>query len=231
MRPPTQKEHFDRIAHEYDESIPRHVQEHYLEKRLRFFGPFLQPGGWVCSVGAGTGSLEIGLMKSHRKVLLADQSLEMCRLAKAKGLPFILCADAAHLPIKPGRMGLCYSVAAFHHIIKPEKVSLAVREMHRIISRDGAMIIWDHNLRNPYWKIIMEKVPQDSGDERIVPFEEFRGHLSGLACRWSVAYSGWVPDFVPKSMLRAVKAIEWLLERMPGVKGFSAHNVFTACKT
>jgi ubiquinone/menaquinone biosynthesis C-methylase UbiE len=227
---PGQKEHFNAVAHAYDESIPRHVQEHYLDKRLRFFSPFLAPGAWICSVGAGTGSLERAMGATKAKVVLADQSEEMCRLARRKGLARVVCADAAHLPFKPGRMRMSYSVAAYHHIIAPEKVALAVEEMHRILVPGGALVIWDHNLRNPYWKIIMAKVPQDTGDERIVPLEEFRAHFNRLACRWSVAYSGWMPDFAPKALLRPAKALEWLLERLPVVRNLGAHNVFVARK-
>ena len=32
------EDNFDRIAHEYDESLPPHVVEHYLAKRVRYIG-------------------------------------------------------------------------------------------------------------------------------------------------------------------------------------------------
>lgn len=227
---PGQKAHFNAVAHAYDESIPRHVQDHYRDKRLRFLAPFLAPGAWVCSVGGGTGSLETAMDGTLAKVVLADQSEAMCRLARRKGLKRVVCADAARLPFKPGRMRLSYSIAAFHHLIRPETVARAVEEMHRILAPGGALIIWDHNRRNPYWKIIMAKVPQDSGDERIVPLEEFRAHFARLGCAWSVAYSGWMPDFAPRPLLRPARALEWLLERLPGVRGLGAHNVFVARK-
>lgn len=226
-----QREHFDTIAHAYDGSIPAHVQDHYLDKRMRFLSPLFGEGDWVCSVGAGTGSLERALAGPGERLVLVDQSEAMCRLARGKGLPHVVCADAAHLPLKTAMAGLAYSVAAFHHLIRPDKVALAVKEMHRIVKPGGTMVIWDHNLRNPYWKIIMAKVPQDTGYERIVPLEEFRRLLTALACRWSVVYSGWVPDFVPRSLLGAAKATEWILERLPGVSGLSAHNIFTVRKT
>ena len=50
------EDNFDRIAHEYDESLPPHVVEHYLAKRVRYIGEHC-PSGRLLDVGCGTGVL------------------------------------------------------------------------------------------------------------------------------------------------------------------------------
>src|SRR5262249_56711833 len=50
------QETFDRIAGEYDESLPPHVVEHYLEKRVAFVRQHCPPGSGL-DVGCGTGVL------------------------------------------------------------------------------------------------------------------------------------------------------------------------------
>src|SRR6188472_2053209 len=47
---------FDAIADQYDESLPSHVVEHYLRKRLAFIRRHTRPGPTL-DVGCGTGLL------------------------------------------------------------------------------------------------------------------------------------------------------------------------------
>ena len=51
-------------------------------------------------------------------------------------------------------------------------MAATVREMGRVVKRGGFVVLWDHNPANPYWPILMKRVPQDSGDERLVPLAE-----------------------------------------------------------
>ena len=50
------EETFDGIAHEYDEALPPHVVEHYLDKRVRYILDRC-PAGKGLDVGCGTGVL------------------------------------------------------------------------------------------------------------------------------------------------------------------------------
>ena len=54
---------FDRIAGIYDESLPAHVVDHYLEKRARFVIEHC-PRGSALDVGCGTGALAIRLAEA-----------------------------------------------------------------------------------------------------------------------------------------------------------------------
>ena len=52
----TDQTDFDAVAHEYDDSLPSHVVEHYLEKRLAYITRHMsgQPGR-ALDLGCGTG--------------------------------------------------------------------------------------------------------------------------------------------------------------------------------
>jgi hypothetical protein len=93
------------------------------------------------------------------------------------------------------------------------------------------VLVWDHNPRNPYWGNLMARVPQDTGDERLVGQDEIvRGLIEGGGQVLRCQQLGLVPDFTPRRALRLAAALEWLAERTPGVRRYAAHNVILATK-
>ncbi len=77
----------------------------------------------------------------------------------------------------------------------------------------------------------MAKVPQDTGEERLIPEEEVLGGLrdAGAEILTSVQL-GMVPDFIPQRAVRAAAAAERVVERTPLVRRLAAHNVVLAAK-
>jgi hypothetical protein len=91
--------------------------------------------------------------------------------------------------------------------------------------------VWDHNPRNPYWGPLMARVPQDTGEERLVSEEEVvDGLRDGGAEIISSIQLGMVPDFTPHAALRAAAAAERAVERTPLIRRLGAHNVILATK-
>src|SRR5262249_59913429 len=80
------------------------------------------------------------------------------------------------LPFDDDRFDLVLTVATLHHIAQPDAVRETLHEMVRVTRPGGHVLVWDHNPRNPYWRVIMSRVPQDDGSERLVPQ---RGILEG----------------------------------------------------
>jgi hypothetical protein len=74
-------------------------------------------------------------------------------------------------------------------------------------------------------------VPQDTGDERLVPADEV---VSGLRAagleRIELRRMTFVPDFTPAAALPLAGRLEALLERLPGVRVLAGHNVVVARK-
>ena len=223
---------FDTVADVYDESLPAHVVEHYLRKRVAFVRERVAPGSTVLDVGCGTGVLAERLLREGYDVTGVDPFAAMLERMKARE-PRIRAAHATgqSLPFDDNTFDLAYSVAVMHHIAEPQAVRETLAEMCRVTKPGGYVLIWDHNPRNPYWPLLMRRVPQDTGAERLIPEREL---LAGLAAGGAEPVetrpSGLVPDFTPKALLGATSVLERLVERTPVLNRLSAHNVVLARK-
>lgn len=221
--------HFDDIATEYDESLPAHVVEHYLRKRTAFVQAHC-PGRSVLDVGCGTGVLAARLQAAGYDVTGVDPSAGMLDVLRAQR-PGITAVEASgtDLPFERGRFDVVLTVAALHHIADPADVRQTLVEMVRVCRPGGTILIWDHNPRNPYWAHLMARVPQDTGEERLIPEREIVDALhAGGAEIVSSEQLGLVPDFTPPRAVRAAALVERIVERTPAVRRLAAHNVVLA---
>jgi SAM-dependent methyltransferase len=223
------EENFDRIAEHYDESLPAHVVRHYLDKRVAFIVDRC-PRGRALDVGCGTGVLAGRLVKAGYRVTGLDPSQGMLDvMAEAEPEVSGVRGEGDSLPFDDASFDVVTTVAALHHIAEPDAVRGTLREMARVTRPGGRIVVWDHNPRNPYWRSLMGRVPQDDGSERLIGEEEVvRGLRDGGAEILSSQQLGLVPDFVPPSLLGAMKRGERLAERTPGLRRLCAHNVVLA---
>jgi len=224
--------HFDEIADAYDDALPAHVVEHYLQKRTDFIRAEVPTGATVLDVGCGTGALAARIREAGYLVVGVDPSRGMLRVLKgrAPGVDAV-AASSMSLPFADDRFDLVYSVAVMHHIAGAADVRGALREMIRVVKRGGRLLIWDHNPRNPYWRRLMARVPQDTGEERLIPEKEMLAGLrAGGAEPIRSQQLGFVPDFTPSRLLRLAARGERIAERVPGLRRVCAHNVILATK-
>jgi SAM-dependent methyltransferase len=223
--------HFDTVAEVYDESLPAHVVEHYLRKRTRFVVKHC-PRGKGLDVGCGTGVLATRLAEAGYEMSGVDSSegmLEVLRDRKAR--VDAVQASGTSLPFADESFDLVLTVAVMHHIADPDDVRRTLAEMVRVAKPSGRILVWDHNPRNPYWGRLMARVPQDTGDERLIPEDEMIGGLrAGGAKILSSTQLGMVPDFTPRAALGVAAALERTVERTPLVRRLGAHNVILATK-
>ena len=223
--------HFDAIAGAYDESLPAHVVEHYLRKRTRFVRRAL-PAGAGLDVGCGTGLLAARLaaagfamtrlrpLRGMLDVLRRAARRSSYRDASGTALPFA----RRHLRPRPVRRG-----HAPHR--RPAACGATLAEMVRVARPGGRVLVWDHNPRNPYWRLLMARVPQDTGEERLIGARELIGGLRAAGAEIVLSTQlGWVPDFVPARAIAAAAAVERAIERVPLVRRLGAHNVILATK-
>ncbi|MGB0120791.1 MAG: class I SAM-dependent methyltransferase [Solirubrobacterales bacterium] len=221
--------HFDEIAAEYDESLPPHVVEHYLQKRIEFVKS-LMPEGSILDVGCGTGVVASKLADQGYEVTGVDPSDGMLEHLRSSD-PRVTAAQgsATDLPFDDDTFDLTMCVAVMHHIAEPAAVNESLIEMVRVTRHGGLILVWDHNPRNPYWKNLMARVPQDDGSERLIPEVEIvSGLVQGGAALVSTDQLGFVPDFVPPSLLGLTQRLESTVERTPGLRRLCAHNVIVA---
>jgi SAM-dependent methyltransferase len=223
--------HFDRIAAVYDESLPAHVAEHYLSKRVAFVLAHC-PAGRALDVGCGTGLLAARLAEAGYEVTGADPSEGMLEVMRRRA-PRVTAVEATadELPFDDGAFDTVVSVAVLHHIADQSAVRRALGEMVRVCRPGGRVLVWDHNPRNPYWGPLMARVPQDTGDERLVPEHELIDGLTAAGAEIVLARQlGLVPDLVPRRLLPVAVGVEWAAERTPGLRRLCAHNVVLAAK-
>jgi SAM-dependent methyltransferase len=221
--------HFDRISAGYDESLPAHVVEHYLRKRTSFVIEHC-PRGRGLDVGCGTGALAARIAEAGWDMVGVDPSEGMLDVLR-KRAPQVeaLVASGSSLPLEDGSFDLVLSIAVMHHIAEPAEVRRTLAEMVRVAKPSGRIVVWDHNARNPYWRLLMRRVPQDTGDERIIPEPELVRGLRDAGAEILLSEQlGFVPDFVPPTLLRAAAAAERAAERTPLVRRLCAHNVILA---
>ena len=224
--------HFDEVAARYDETLPPHVVEHYLEKRTGFLLDHCPPPARVLDVGCGTGALAARLARRGYQLVGLDPSEGMLEVMR-KRAPAIeaVRGSGTEIPFGEGRFDLSLSVATMHHIADPAAVRQALAEMVRVVKPGGKVVVWDHNPRNPYWPRLMRRVPQDRGDERLIGLDELLAGLRGGGAEPAlVCQLGLVPDFTPRVLLGAAAALERVAERTPLLRGRCAHNVVLARK-
>lgn len=227
----TEQTDFDLVAHEYDDSLPAHVVEHYLAKRLSYIRRHAVPGP-ALDLGCGTGVFAERIAAAGWDVIAADPFRGMLRQLRGRNprIPAVQ-ASGETLPFPDGAFALVYCIAVMHHIADPGAVRRTLLEMARVAKPGGHVLIWDHNPRNPYWPLLMKRVPQDTGAERLIPEHEL---LDGLAAGGMAPVRsdqlGLVPDFVPPALLRLAASAEAAVERTPGLRRLCAHNVVLAVK-
>jgi SAM-dependent methyltransferase len=219
------------VAHEYDDVFPRHIAEHYIDKRVGLIKELLPLGGRVLDVGCGTGQLGGAIASEGYDVFGADLSASMLTKAQGRGLVGAAVGTTRALPFKDNAFDLALTVATLHHLETPENVMATVTEMARVVKRGGYVVLWDHNPANPYWPILMKRVPQDSGDERLVPLDELlRDVRMAELDQHRVFRSGLTPEFIPRLAMPVWRLVERIVEITPGANTFAAHNVVVARK-
>jgi len=236
VRPNTTGAHgqtdFDAVADAYDESLPAHVMDHYLDKRVAFVREHVPPGSAILDVGCGTGVLAERLLREGYDVTGADPFAAMLEHMRARDPRLkTVHAPGQDLPFEDGTFDLTYCVAVMHHVADPTDVRDTLVEMCRVTKPGGHVLVWDHNPRNPYWPFLMKRVPQDTGAERLIPEQEILdGLAAGGATPVTTQTSGLMPDFTPRFLTGAVAALERVIERTPVLNRFCAHNVILARK-
>jgi SAM-dependent methyltransferase len=223
--------HFDRIASDYDDSLPPQVVAHYLRKRAEFIVEHC-PAGTALDVGCGTGALAARVAQLGFDVVGLDPSEEMLERLRARASDVrTVMGSGDALPFADDTFDLVLSVAVMHHIAAGPDVRRTLSEMVRVTKPSGRVLVWDHNPRNPYWGRLMARVPQDRGDERLIDEAELVAGLRDAGAEILVATQlGMVPDFTPRAAMAAAAAAERAFERTPLVRRLCAHNVILATK-
>jgi SAM-dependent methyltransferase len=234
------EDHFDVIAHEYEEQIPRHIRERLLAKKIGLMREAFAAAG----IGDGAAGLDLGCGQGWYLGALAGAGFRMHgidysagQLRKAAGnaqgdrARRRLCqADAQALPFPDGSFDFAYSINAFHHLPSRAAQERAVREIVRVLRPGGVFILHEINTQNPVFRLyvgyLFPLIKQiDEGTERwILPSE--LPPAPGATWSPELQYFTFTPDFVPIALQRLLGGVERRLEHS-ALRRYSAH--YQAC--
>jgi len=151
----------------------------------------------------------------------------MLKVAKAQPPPLLVQGLTHQLPFRNASVEGVYTVALFHHLIEPWLIVETINEMVRVTKPGGTVILWDHNALNPYWPHLMRRLPQDAEGVRLVPLSEILRTVRTLpaVARVEVKRTGAIPEFLPAWCVSWAAYLERVVEAIPIVRNFLAHNV------
>ncbi|MCM8786155.1 MAG: class I SAM-dependent methyltransferase [Candidatus Omnitrophica bacterium] len=223
---------FDQVANFYEKIFPEHIFNYYLKKRVNFIKKIYSNRDCkILDVGCGTGALISLLNKEGYNVWGIDNSENMVKIANKRIPGKIIKGDMLNLPFPSESFDLVISVVSLHHLGNLNKVKTAIKEMARVTKKSGIILIWEHNPNNLYWYFLMKRVPQDTGDEKLIPariiLKEFRKNKISVI---KTIKTGFVPDFAPKQILPLLDFLEKGIQKIFPLNLILAHNVIVGKK-
>jgi len=163
----TAHHHFQRWAHHYDRTIINYLLFRPCYRRVLIQLRHWQRRGFdhlrILDIGCGTGSLLIQSFLHGPKIRSAvglDMSPNMIEYAQQK-VPVLhlddrlrfMIGDAEHLPFEDNSFDVITCCNSFHHY--PHQIQ-ALREMFRVLDRDGRLILIDGHRDDPIGFVIFD---------------------------------------------------------------------------
>lgn len=110
-------------------------------------GTVLKTDAFDEAVSAG---LDEALSSRAAHVVYADVSLEILRSARSRLGPLtVVCCDVRQLPFAPGSIDAVVSNSTLDHFRNVDEISTSLRELCRVLRRDGRLLLTLDNLANP----------------------------------------------------------------------------------
>lgn len=235
-RPPQQ--HFNDLAAEYGDQIPEAVRDRVVGRKIEAMQAWMGAVGISATargldVGCGPGWYAAEMARAGYAMDACDRSTgqlgEAKRFLTGEGVEVDLAvADARALPYPNERFDFAYAVNVLHHVTDPEGRERALREIVRVLKPGGSFFLHEINTDNPVFAFYMGYMfpllrDIDDGTELWIK-------PSGLpevnGARWDSeqSYFTFLPDFIPRPLLKLFSGLERALERSR-LRRWSAHFV------
>jgi len=215
---------FDRHAREYavlvEQSVPASgysaafvTERKVLEIRdtLREAGVLGRPLQ-VLNFGCGVGSSEPFLAREFpqaeiRSIDVSRESLAAAR-ESCRGLPNVTFSefDGKTVPF-PGPFDIILVAGVLHHIAPADR-PVVVRELRRVLAKDGFLFLFEHNPVNPLTRRAVRDCPFDD-DAVLLPPRAMRALLDAAGLSSAVRYIHFFPGAL-KRLLRLERYLRWL---------------------
>jgi len=136
------RQYFDTVAPQWDNLREGFFSEAVREKA--FVAAGVMPGKLAVDIGAGSGFVTEGLIKSGIRVIAVDRSEymleEMIRKFGVGAAVEYRIGEAESLPLEDRSVDYVFANMCLHHVESP---FAAIREMSRILKTGGRLVITD----------------------------------------------------------------------------------------
>jgi ubiquinone/menaquinone biosynthesis C-methylase UbiE len=165
---------FDQFAERYDDMVNASLGfmpvkvEYFTRVKAGYFLDLLRrhlgatQGLDVLDIGCGTGNLHrmiAGELHSLTGVDVSQASLERARAMN----PFVTYRhyDGVRLPYSDGQFDVALTICVMHHVPPAQWVGF-LREIRRVVKKDGILTVFEHNPRNPLTRRTVGKSELDA---------------------------------------------------------------------
>lgn len=219
--------HFDAIAEAYSAQWSPHVWDLLIGRKIGMLAEALGPpdrAGIGVDLGCGLGLQTEAMRQRGYRVVGVEPAVELLKRRRDPGSP-VVAGDALHLPFRDGSIDFVYTIGVLHHLPGRAAQADARREIARVLRPGGLLLVHESNPRNPLFRFYMTYAfpilkQIDEGTEWWISPDTWRSveamRLEGTR------YFTFLPDFIPRVLMRPALAIERWLERGP-TRPYSAH--------
>lgn len=226
VRRPDQRPHFDAVSVVYEAQLPPHIREMFLDRKVRRMLAALPAARGLhgLDIGCGPGWYLDALGQHGARLVGVDASTSQARLARRNGAA-VAAADATVLPFRDGVFDFAYAVNVIHHLPSGAQQCDTLREAGRVLKPGGTFFLHEINVTNPIFRFyagyifpLVKRI--DEGTESWLQPSALP-LVDGLTAE-SVCFFTFLPDFLPRQLLRWMLPLEARLEASRWAR-YSAH--------
>lgn len=219
--------HFDEIAAEYAAQWSPHVWDLLINRKIGMLAEAIgdpATAGLGVDLGCGLGLQTMEMRRRGYRVVGIEPAVELLRHRREPDSP-VVAGDGLRLPFRDASLDFVYVIGVLHHLPGREAQAAARREIARVLKPGGLLLVHESNPRNPLFRFYMTYAfpilkSIDEGTEWWIDPRGWKGAEGMTVVR--TRYFTFLPDFIPRALMRPAMAIERWLERGPTAP-YSAH--------
>jgi ubiquinone/menaquinone biosynthesis C-methylase UbiE len=219
--------HFDDLAGEYIDEIPDHIRDRLVARKIDGMCRSLAAHGFGegargLDLGCGQGWYALALSQRGFQMTGCDPSIgQVCaaqEFAAAQNAELdIFHAGGESLPFADASFDFVYCINVMHHVTGRSAKTRVLSEIRRVLKPGGVFFMHEMNVRNPLFRLYMSYLFPlikriDDGTEVWIPPHQLPP-VPGASWSPDVWYFTFLPDFLPRQVMRLLEPIEKRLEQ------------------